>query len=201
MRDRVCNVLFLCTGNSARSIMAEAVLNQLAPAGFKAYSAGSHPKGTVHRYALEVLRDAHYPTAGLRSKSWEEFTAPDAPPIDVVITLCDDAANESCPLWPGHPVTAHWGLPDPAAVAGPAEATRRAFVATLHRLQQRLDRLARLPVAALERSLLQPQLNAIGQAAETPGDSETLVTGGVRSAGAPLPSSGGAREDGAVGQD
>jgi arsenate reductase len=199
MSDRVVYVLFLCIGNSARSIMAEAVLNQRAPTMCKAYSAGSHPKGAVHPYALDVLRDAHYPTAGLHSKSWEEFTAPDAPPIDVVITLCDDAANEPCPLWPGHSVTAHWGLPDPVAVEEPAEAKRRAFVATLHRLQQRLDLLARLPVAALDRSLLQQQLTAIGQRAETPGDSETVATGGVQSAGAPLPSSGGAREDGAVG--
>jgi hypothetical protein len=154
----------------------------------------------VHPYALEVLRDAHYPTAGLRSKSWEKFTAPDAPPIDVVITLCDDAANESCPLWPGQPVTAHWGLPDPAAVEGPEEVKRDAFVATLHRLQRRLDLLARLPVAALDRSLLHQQLNAIAQAAETSGDSETLATGEVRSACASLPSSGVAREDGAGGR-
>jgi protein-tyrosine-phosphatase len=200
MSDRIVHVLFLCTGNSARSIMAEAVLNQRAPTMFKACSAGSHPKGLVHPYALDVLQDAHYSTAGLHSKSWETFTAPDAPPIDVVITLCDDAANESCPLWPGQPVTAHWGLPDPAAVEGSEDAKRRAFVATLHRLERRLDRLARLPIAALDRDLLHQQLAVIGQAAETPGGSETLATGGGQSACASLPSSGGAREDGAGGR-
>jgi hypothetical protein len=149
----------------------------------------------VHPYALDVLRDAHYSTAGLRSKSWETYTAPDAPSIDVVITLCDDAANEPCPLWPGQPVMAHWGLPDPAAVEGPEDARRRAFVATLHRLERRLDRLSRLPIAALDRSLLQQQLNAIGQAAETLGDGEMVAIDGVRSGCPSLPSSGVAREE------
>jgi arsenate reductase len=195
MSDRLVHVLFLCTGNSARSIMAEAVLHQRASTMCKAYSAGSHPKGRVHPHALDVLQDAHYPTAGLHSKSWEAFKAPDVLPIDVVITLCDDAANEPCPLWPGQPVMAHWGLPDPAAVEGPEDVKRRAFVATLHRLERRLDRLARLPLVALDRSLLQQQLNAIGQAAEKPDDSETLATDGARSGCASLPSSDVAREE------
>jgi arsenate reductase len=153
MAARVLTVLFLCTGNSARSIMAEALLNQLAPDRFTAYSAGSHPKGTVHPSALEVLQHFQVPTAGLRSKSWAEFTGPEAPPIDFVITLCDDAASEPCPLWPGHPVTAHWGLPDPAAVHGSDEAKRTAFVETLRALRLRLEPLTHLPPAALAQRL------------------------------------------------
>ncbi len=156
MSTKTYNVLFLCTGNSARSIMAEAILNYLMPSRFQAYSAGSHPRGTIHPYALEVLRNYQYPTAGLRSKSWEEFTGPQALPIDFVITLCDDAAHEPCPVWPGHPVTAHWGLPDPAAVEGPEEAKRFAFVETLRMLRQRLDPFTQLSDAALDRRILQP---------------------------------------------
>jgi arsenate reductase len=132
-------VLFLCTGNSARSIIAEALLHHLAPEQFTAYSAGSHPKGTVHPYALDVLRHFHIPTEGLRSKSWEEFTGPEAPPIDFIFTLCDDAANTPCPVWPGRPVTAHWGLPDPAAVEGTEETQRDAFLETFRKLRQRLE--------------------------------------------------------------
>lgn len=147
MSRRPCTVLFLCTGNSARSIMAEAILNHLAPSRFRAYSAGSHPKNIVHPYALDTLQHFAYPTHDLRSKSWEEFTGPEAPPIDVVITLCDDAAHEPCPLWPGHPVTYHWGLPDPAAVRGDAEATRLAFLATFESLQRRLASWIQLPEA------------------------------------------------------
>jgi protein-tyrosine-phosphatase len=161
MCDRVLHVLFLCTGNSARSIMAEALVNTLAPARLMAYSAGSHPKGVVHPYALEALQHFQVPSAGLRSKSWKEFTRPGAPPIDVVITLCDDAANETCPLWPGQPITAHWGLPDPAAVEGTEEHKRGAFVDTLHTLQRYVDRLLHLPLAALDRGSLQQQLMAI----------------------------------------
>src|SRR5918998_6341110 len=131
MSARLFTVLFLCTGNSACSIMSEAILKQLAPEKFSAYSAGSHPKGTVHPYALEVLEHFQYPTGGLRSKSWEEFTGPEAPPIDFIFTLCDSAAHETCPFWPGHPVTAHWGLPDPAAVEGTEKTQRKAFVETL----------------------------------------------------------------------
>lgn len=170
MSRRAFTVLFLCTGNSARSIMAEVILNQLAPGRLAAYSAGSHPKGMVHPYALEVLRQFQYAPNGLRSKSWEEFTGSEAPRIDCVITLCDDAANEPCPLWLGHAVTAHWGLPDPAAVEGSEVAKRLAFVETLRILRRRLDRLTQLPVPALDRLLLQQQLNALGQASEPPGD-------------------------------
>jgi arsenate reductase len=161
MSKKICTVLFLCTGNSARSIMAEAILRQLAPARFIAYSAGSHPKGTVHPYALEVLRRHNYPAENLRSKSLHEFTAPDAPPIDFVFTLCDNAANEACPVWPGHPLMAHWGLPDPA-VEGTEAARRLAFVETLHWLEQRLELLIHLPVAGLDRHSLQQRLAAIG---------------------------------------
>ena len=170
MAKRICTVLFLCTGNSARSIMAEAILNRVAPDKFRAYSAGSHPKGTVHPYALEALQHFQYPTDGLRSKSWEEFTGPQAPRIDVVITLCDDAASAACPLWPGQPVAAHWGLPDPAAAPGTAAEKRVAFVATLRMLRQRLEPFTRLPVAALDRLVMQQQLNAIGQTTEGVGN-------------------------------
>jgi protein-tyrosine-phosphatase len=170
MSERVFTVLFLCTGNSARSIMAEAILHQLAPARFKAYSAGSHPKGTVHPYALEVLQHFQYPTDGLRSKSWEEFTGPHAPPIDFVFTLCDNAASEACPLWPGKPVTAHWGLPDPAAVQGTEAVKRLVFVETLRMLRQRLDAFAQLPAAALDRLIQQQALNTVRQNAEPPAE-------------------------------
>lgn len=168
--ERIFTVLFLCTGNSARSIMAEAILNQLAPEKFRAYSAGSHPKGTVHPYALEALRHFRYPIDGLRSKSWDEFTGPGAPLIDLVITLCDAAASAACPLWPGHPVTAHWGLPDPAAAPGTEADKRAAFVETLCLLQRRLEPFTRLPVATLGRLLMQQQLNTIEQTIEPAGN-------------------------------
>jgi protein-tyrosine-phosphatase len=163
MSVRLFTVLFLCTGNSARSIMAEAVLKKLAPEKFSAYSAGSHPKGTVHPYALEVLEHFQYPTGGLRSKSWEEFTGPDVPPIDFIFTLCDSAAHEACPLWPGQPVTAHWGLPDPAAVEGTEEAKRMAFVETLRMLRLRLDPFVQLPVSALERLIHDRASEGVGK--------------------------------------
>jgi protein-tyrosine-phosphatase len=169
MSEKPYNVLFLCTGNSARSIMAEAILNHLAPEKFTAYSAGSHPKGTVNPYALDVLRHFQVPIEGLRSKSWEEFTGPDAQPIDFIFTLCDDAATTPCPVWPGRPTTEHWGLPDPAAVKGNDEIIRHAFVETLRMLRQRLDSFTQLPPAALNRLLAQQQPTAREQAAEPPG--------------------------------
>ena len=123
MCDRIFHVLFLCTGNSARSIMAEVLMNQLGQGKFLAYSAGSHPKGTVHPLAIETLQGMHLPVDGLRSKSWEEFAGPDAPPLDFLFTVCDDAAAEVCPVWPGAPMTAHWGVEDPAAFAGTEDST------------------------------------------------------------------------------
>jgi arsenate reductase len=168
MSERIFTVLFLCTGNSARSIMAEAVLNTIAPDKFRAYSVGSHPKGTVHPYALEVLQHFQYPTGGLHSKSWEAFTGPQAPPIDFVITLCNDAAREPCPLWLGHPVTMHWGIPDPAAVEGTAEAKRAVFVETLGVLRRRLEPFTQLPVAALERLIQERQRHDSGETTASP---------------------------------
>jgi arsenate reductase len=168
MRDTVLHVLFLCTGNSARSIIAEAVLNTLAPDTFRAYSAGSHPKGSVHPYALEVLKRFHYPTDGLHSKSWDVFMGPEAPPVDIVITLCDDAASEPCPLWPGEPVIVHWGLPDPTAVEGTVEAQRMAFVETLRTLRQRLERFTQLPVAAWGRGIQARQHSGMGETSGLP---------------------------------
>ena len=161
--DRVFNVLFLCTGNSARSIMAECILNRLGRGRFHAYSAGSQPRGTVHPYALELLQHYHYDISHLRSKSWGEFSGPDAPPLDFVFTLCDEAAQESCPVWPGQPMTAHWGLPDPAAAQGPESAKRFAFVDTLRMLTQRIDIFVNLPVAKLDHLSLQHRVDAIGK--------------------------------------
>ena len=146
-------VLFLCTGNSARSILAEVMLNHLGGGSFRAYSAGSHPKGTVHPLALETLALKSFPIDGLRSKSWEEFTRHGAPPIDFIFTLCDDAATEPCPVWPGHPVTAHWGLPDPAAVEGDDATRRRAFDETFRLLHERLVPFTQLPDEALDQLL------------------------------------------------
>jgi protein-tyrosine-phosphatase/DNA-binding transcriptional ArsR family regulator len=162
MPDRVFQVLFLCTGNSARSILAECILNRLGQGTFKAYSAGSTPTGAVHPYALDLLRMHNYPIEHLRSKSWNEFTGPDAPALDFVFTLCDAAANEVCPVWPGQPITAHWGLPDPAAVEGKEAERRFAFADTMRMLTRRIDLFVNLPVAALDRLSLQQQLDTIG---------------------------------------
>ena len=161
--DKVFNVLFLCTGNSARSIIAECILNRLGHGKFQAYSAGSQPRGTIHPYALELLHTYHYPTAHLRSKNWDEFNGSDAPPLDFVFTLCDEAAKETCPVWPGQPMTAHWGLPDPAAVAGTEAVKRFAFVDTMRMLHQRIDIFVNLPVAKLDRLSLRQRLHAIGK--------------------------------------
>lgn len=160
--DRVYNVLFLCTGNSARSVFGEALLNELGEGRFKAYSAGSHPKGRVHPMTLEVLRDEGLPTAGLRSKSWDEYGAPDAPQMDFVFTVCDDAAAEPCPIWPGHPMTAHWGIEDPAAVAGTPVIERAAFQRAFRYMKNRVAAFVALPVASVDRMTLQTRVEAIG---------------------------------------
>lgn len=164
MPDRPYHVLFLCTGNSARSIMAEAIMNQVGGGRFRAYSAGSHPTGRVNPFALELLRSNRLPTDGLASKAWDEFAQPDAPVLDFVITVCDNAAGEVCPLWPGRPMTAHWGVPDPAAVEGDADAKRRAFSDASHILTNRIRLFASLPLATLDRLALKSRLDAIGRA-------------------------------------
>lgn len=160
MRDRPYNVLFLCTGNSARSILAESLLNHWGQGRFRGLSAGSFPKGKVHPLAIELLQWANLPTEGLRSKSWDEFAASDAPPIDVVITVCDNAAGEVCPIWPGQPMTAHWGIADPAAVCD-AEAGA-AFRHALAELEARIKLFVNVPVESLDRTALQHALSGIG---------------------------------------
>ncbi len=162
MTDRVYNVLFLCTGNSARSILAEVLLERLGQGRFRAFSAGSHPKGAVHPLALELLGKQGLPTEGLRSKSWDEFAAPGAPRMDFVFTVCDNAAAEVCPVWPGQPMTAHWGIQDPAAVTG--EGAQRAFRNALHALEARIRLFVSLPIAKLEALTLQRRLDEIGRA-------------------------------------
>jgi arsenate reductase len=144
LSGKVCNVLFLCTGNSARSIMAECILDRLGAGRFRAYSAGSHPKGAVHPAALETLRERGHDVTGLRSKSWDEFAKPDAPRLDLILTVCDGAAAEACPIWPGRPPSAHWSIEDPAAVDGPAEQQRLVFRRVYQELERRIERLARL---------------------------------------------------------
>lgn len=161
--DRPYNLLFLCTGNSARSILAEAMANHLGKGRFHAYSAGSHPRGRVHPVALQILQDAGLPTATLRSKPWDEFAAADAPPMDLIITVCDKAAGEACPVWPGHPVTAHWGVEDPATVAGSPEQVRHAFAHALHLLQHRITLLLALKPEALDRLALETRVREIGR--------------------------------------
>ncbi len=160
------NVLFLCTGNSARSILAESVLNSTAVGRgrFRAYSAGSHPAGQVNPLAIELLDKNHLPTEGLRSKSWDEFAQPGAPRLDFVFTVCDNAAGEVCPVWPGQPMTAHWGVPDPAAVEGTEEAKRRAFFVAFNQLANRIALFANLPFDKLDRIKLQRALSDIGEA-------------------------------------
>jgi protein-tyrosine-phosphatase len=163
MRDRPYRVLFLCTRNSARSIIAECVMNRLAPGKFAAYSAGSQPSGRVHPYALELLQRLDYDTSVLRSKSWEEFTAPEAPELDFVFTVCDNAADEVCPVWPGQPMTAHWGLPDPASAEGNEAERRLAFADTHRMLTQRIGIFMSLPVSSLDRLTLAKRLDEIGR--------------------------------------
>ncbi|MEO1168697.1 MAG: arsenate reductase ArsC [Pseudomonadota bacterium] len=161
MSDTIFNILFLCTGNSARSILAEALLNREGQGRFRAFSAGSQPKGTVHPMALATLERAGFKTEGFRSKSWDEFAAPDAPQLDFVFTVCDNAAGETCPVWPGQPMSAHWGIEDPAAVEG--EGQREAFEQALHFLRNRIALFTALPIDSIDAMSLQHKLAAIGK--------------------------------------
>jgi arsenate reductase len=163
MSKRVYNVLFLCTGNSARSVLAESLLNRLGAGRFRAFSAGSHPKGAVHPLALELLRQEGLPVTDLRSKSWDEYAEPGSPPIDVILTVCDNAAGEVCPIWPGRPTSAHWGIPDPAAAEGTENERRQAFREALDALKARIERLVSLPLDELEPAKLKAALQEIGR--------------------------------------
>ena len=162
MSDRVYNVLFLCTGNPARSIMAECAMSRWGQGRFRAYSAGSHPTGRVNPYALRLLQQLNYETERLRSKSWEEFTAPGAPELDFVFTVCDSAAAEVCPVWPGQPMSAHWGVEDPAAFGGSEEKTMQMFRRVYGYLDNRIKIFVALPIASLDRMALQKRLDQIG---------------------------------------
>jgi len=165
MAEAAFNVLFLCTGNSARSILAEALLNDMGKGRFRAFSAGSHPAGQVNPFALELLRKNQYPTSDLRSKPWDEFAQPGSPDLDFVITVCDKAAGEACPVWPGQPMTAHWGIPDPAAVGGSDDAKRHAFVEAMSQMQRRISMFVSLPFNALDGMKLQQAVRDIGKTA------------------------------------
>jgi protein-tyrosine-phosphatase len=169
MAERRFNVLFLCTGNSARSIMAEALLNHWGRGRFRAFSAGSHPKGEVHPLALDILTRNRIRIEGARSKSWDEFATPDAPPLDFVFTVCDRAAEEVCPVWPGQPMTAHWGIQDPAAVEGMDEEKARAFNTAFRELDARLKIFTSVRLEALDRLALQRQLDEIGRIGDAAG--------------------------------
>jgi arsenate reductase len=157
------NILVLCTGNSARSIMGEALFNTLGAGHFKAYSAGSHPTGRVNPYAIEEVLPLGYPAENLRSKSWDEFAKPDSPRMDFIVTVCDKAAGEMCPLWPGQPVTAHWGFPDPAAMEGCDEVKRAAFASTLRQIRNRVQLFLSLPLETLDRLAIENRMRAIGK--------------------------------------
>jgi arsenate reductase (thioredoxin) len=165
MSETPSRVLFLCTGNSARSIMAEVILNHLGGGHCRVYSAGSHPKGTVHPLALQTLQRMGLPIDGLRSKSWEEFARPDAPTLDFIMTVCDDAAGEVCPIWPGKTLTAHWGVEDPAAFQGTEDAQHQKFCEVALILRRRIERFLSLPLATLDRMTMQAKLQEIGQGA------------------------------------
>jgi len=166
VENKVFNILFICTGNSARSIMAEAILNRAGRGKFRAFSAGSQPKGHVHPYAVDLLRRLNYDVSEVRSKSWLEFSGPNAPKLDFAFTLCDAAAAETCPVWPGQPMTAHWGLPDPAAATGTEAEIRLAFADTLRMLTNRINIFVSLPMKSLDQLTLQKQLDAIGKTKE-----------------------------------
>ena len=161
--QRPYNILILCTGNSARSIIGEALFNTMGASRFKAYSAGSHPAGRVNPLAIEQVRALGYPVENLRSKSWDEFAQPGAPELDFVVTVCDKAAGEMCPLWPGQPVTAHWGFPDPAAVEGSDEEKRAAFAQTVRQMRRRVELFLSLPLETLDQMAIEKKMRAIGQ--------------------------------------
>lgn len=163
MQTTIFNVLFLCTGNSARSILAEAIMNRLGAGRFKAYSAGSFPKGTVHPEAIALLARLGFDTGFARSKNWDEFANPDAPKMDFVFTVCDDAANETCPVWPGQPLSAHWGIPDPAAIDGTDSEVSLAFSEAYRMLNTRISIFTALPLASIDRMSLKPKLDEIGR--------------------------------------
>jgi arsenate reductase (thioredoxin) len=169
MSERHYNVLFLCTGNSARSILAEALLNSLAGDRFRAFSAGSQPKGAVHPFALDLLRSLEIDTSFARSKSWEEFALPGAPDLDFVFTVCDSAAGEACPVWPGRPMTAHWGIPDPAAAEGTEAERRLVFSQAWRMLSNRISVFTSLPLATIDRMALQRRLQEIGRTLDNAG--------------------------------
>ncbi|HEV2901150.1 MAG TPA: arsenate reductase ArsC [Pseudaminobacter sp.] len=162
MSDQPFNVLFLCTGNSARSILAEAILNRVGQGRFKAFSAGSQPKGEVHSYALQLLKSLNFDISFARSKSWEEFAAPGSPELNFVFTVCDNAANEACPVWPGQPMTAHWGIPDPAAAEGTDAEKHLAFAEAYRMLNSRISIFTSLPMASIDKLALQRRLDEIG---------------------------------------
>jgi len=172
MTDQPYNVLFLCTGNSARSILAEAILNREGRGRFKAYSAGSQPKGKVHPLALETLEEMSFLADGYRSKPWDEFAEPGAPELDFVFTVCDNAAGEVCPVWPGQPMTAHWGIEDPAAAEGDDEHQRRAFRSAFYSLQRRIGLFLALPMESIDDLSLQAHLHAIGTTADAKQDAD-----------------------------
>lgn len=163
------DILFLCTGNSARSILAEAIMNRVGEGRFRAHSAGSHPKGAVHPAALRLLQKLGHPTDGFRSKSWDEFAAPGAPALDFIVTVCDDAAGEVCPIWPGKPIRAHWGIPDPAAVQGSAEEVDRAFAEAYRQLQNHIQLFANLPIDKLDGLSIKHHMDEIHEAQAVPG--------------------------------
>ncbi len=163
MNERPYNVLFLCTHNSARSVIAECIMNRIGAGKFKAYSAGSQPRGRIHPLALNLLKKLNYDTSGLRSKSWDEFTSPKAPELDFVFTVCDNAANEVCPVWPGQPMTAHWGVPDPSLAIGNEAERALAFADTHRMLNQRISIFISLPLRSLDQLSLQKRLDAIGR--------------------------------------
>jgi arsenate reductase (thioredoxin) len=173
MSERIYNVLFLCTGNSARSILAEAILGRLGAEQFRSFSAGSYPKGAVHPAALRLLGQLDYDVSGFQSKSWDEFASADAPPLDFIFTVCDNAAGESCPFWPGKPMTAHWGLPDPAAVEGNDAEIAAGFADTYRMLTNRIELFAALPLDAIDAMSLQSRLREIGETQ----DADTSVAG------------------------